>query len=376
MFCPKCGTENPNNAKTCYSCGQNLTNTTCSVQAQAAKTRALAITSFILGILSIMLLGIATLLESVVPVPVLLVPLTGITAIILGTITLVKIHKSKGTLKGKTFAKAGIFISLFIILLGFICPSLGRLPPSARKIIQKARFHSIDAALEFFASELNGYPPSDALDPTGKPYCGAMKLCEAMMGQDLMGFHPASVFRRDGMNSAGTIRLYNPDPDNLKVRKGPFLPLENTSAYQLKDIYKDVGPFDGNSYVICDVFTKKRYSSKNTGMPLLYYKADTSKTNHNIENPDDPNNIYNYKDNHALLELGVPEKPNTKHPLFANPKLFYEITKDHRITTVSRPYRTDSYVLLSAGLDGLYGTEDDIVNFETQWKPKQKGKNE
>ena len=27
------------------------------------------------------------------------------------------------------------------------------------------------------------------------------------------------------------------------------------------------------------------------------------------------------------------------------------------------PYRADSYILISAGIDGLYGTSDDMTNF-------------
>ena len=66
-------------------------------------------------------------------------------------------------------------------------------------------------------------------------------------------------------------------------------------------------------------------------MPILYYKADTSHTEHDINNPDNPKNIYNYKDNHELLSLGVPWKPNEKHPLFTNPRIFYEMTKDRNV---------------------------------------------
>jgi len=32
--------------------------------------------------------------------------------------------------------------------------------------------------------------------------------------------------------------------------------------------------------------------------------------------------------------------------------------------TVVRPFRADTYILISAGKDGLYGTKDDICNFE------------
>jgi hypothetical protein len=89
-----------------------------------------------------------------------------------------------------------------------------------------------------------------------------------------------------------------------------------------------------------------------------------------VNDPNNPDNIYDYKDNHALLALGVPGKPGVKHPMYEDPKIFYEITKNYRIKTQSKPYRADTYILLSAGWDGLYGTEDDITNFEWKWKRK------
>ena len=33
------------------------------------------------------------------------------------------------------------------------------------------------------------------------------------------------------------------------------------------------------------------------------------------------------------------------------------------ISSVNRPYKADTYILVSAGKDGLYGTSDDIFNF-------------
>jgi len=33
------------------------------------------------------------------------------------------------------------------------------------------------------------------------------------------------------------------------------------------------------------------------------------------------------------------------------------------INVLKRPYRADSFILLSAGPDALYGTPDDILNF-------------
>ena len=271
-----------------------------------------------------------------------------------------------------------------ILLIIFLCSVIWLLIPHRHHppgidIRQKAQFHSINAAIELFNSEFDGYPPSDALDEDGRPYCGAMKLCEAMMGRDLMGFHPDSVFRGDGTDSKGTM-LY-PDAndlskesymENLSVRKGPYLPNENGNPCRLKDLYEVVGPFDGNEYVLCDTYRVVRKISNGMyiGMPVLYYKAKTSKTVHDVNNPDNPENIYDYKDNHALLALGVPGRPEQKHPLYEDPKIFYEMTRNTRVTGPSVPNRADTYILLSAGPDGLYGTTDDIANFDFRWKPK------
>ena len=94
-------------------------------------------------------------------------------------------------------------MSIIVILIGLLVPALNKVKQYAYDVKQQAQFHSIDAAIELFNSEFDGYPDSDALDPDGLPYCGAMKLCEAMMGRDLMGFHPDSIFRSSGLDSIG-----------------------------------------------------------------------------------------------------------------------------------------------------------------------------
>jgi hypothetical protein len=40
------------------------------------------------------------------------------------------------------------------------------------------------------------------------------------------------------------------------------------------------------------------------------------------------------------------------------------------MASLPRPYRRDSYILISAGYDGLYGTADDVLNFE--WKDRER----
>ncbi|MBN2313837.1 MAG: hypothetical protein JXM79_07895 [Sedimentisphaerales bacterium] len=291
-------------------------------------------------------------------------------------------HLNKGHLKLKGYSIVRVLIIALLIV--FICLVILLTIPYPNghhihriNIKEKAQLKSIETALELFNSEFDGYPPSDALDEDGKPYCGAMKLCEAVMGQDLLGCHPDSVFRSDGTDGKGKV-LYPVVPDGviseIQPRKGPYLPLESANAHTPTELYGvgNTGPFEPNHFVLCDVFRTAKHikTGKNIGMPILYYKADTSKTGHNIDDPNDPNNIYDYKDNHALLALGVPGKPGVKHPMYENPKIFYEMTKDYKNKTQSKPNNAEMFILLSAGLDGLYGTKDDIANFEIEWKPQ------
>ncbi len=273
-------------------------------------------------------------------------------------------------------------MSIIVILIGVLVPALSKVRRYAQKVKQLAQFNSMQSAIELFSNENDGYPPSYAMDGANQAYCGAMKLCEAMMGQDLLGFHPDSVFRADGMDAAGMRNLYppNPNPNNIKARMGggPFLQFENANAYRLGiDIYGvgQTGSFQENAFVLCDVYTREMRTGKKTGMPILYYKADTSNYLHDPNQPmdatDSGGNIYNYYDNVSLFTLFKPwEDPGkqSRHSL-ATDLRFYRNTRNNQITTVRRPYRTDSYILISAGFDGEYGTADDICNFD--WKYRE-----
>jgi len=285
-------------------------------------------------------------------------------------------------------------MSIIVILIGLLIPALNKVKRFATDVRQRAQLHSMDAAIELFNSEFEGYPPSTALDPMNQPYCGAMKLCEALMGQDLLGFHTNSVFRADGMDATGTLVLYPPKIEalapalresNLGARRGPFLQPENANAWRLRDIYgTNVAPFLATTFVLCDVYSRQMRSGQKTGMPILYYKADTANSYHDpnfassMTPVDSRGNIYNYLDNQSLVQLGKPWQAtgtgtgagavSADHKM-VDPARFYKNTQSHQITTARRPFRADQYILISAGWDGEYGTADDICNYE--WKYKE-----
>lgn len=281
---------------------------------------------------------------------------------------------------GFTIVELLTVMSIIIILMGLLAPAMNRVRRFAWRVRQKNQFHSIDVALELFRAEFDSYPDSEEKDASGASYCGAMKLAEAMFGQDLLGFHPDSRFRADGtIDGTAATQLYpQPAPplplppayvENLKTRKEHYLPLEQANAYKLKYLFANAATvFNEERFVLCDVYTRvvNTQTGKRVGMPLLYCRANTSLTAHDVTNPDNPQNIYDYKDNQELVGLGKPWDPppgGTPHMLFTEPAKFYESTWNESITSIARPYRMDSFILLSAGFDGEYGTPDDVFNF-------------
>jgi type II secretory pathway pseudopilin PulG len=315
---------------------------------------------------------------------------------------------------GFTIIELLTVMSIIIILIGLLVPSLNRVRRYSTDVKQRAQFHSIAVALDLFNAEFDGYPNSDAMDDQTTPqnYSGAMKLAEALVGQDLKGFNPASRFRRSGFGTA-TPTLGMPYPplntcggatdipcynENVKSRK-MYLQLENANAYQLRDIYAlaDIAGatspgvsatgFDPNTYVLCDSYNRvtNKTTGKKMGMPILYYRADPARLKHPLPT-DAPGDmitanangayVYNYLDNQVLIDMGMPwVSSNYVHPLASGgltlggtnitnrPKKFYDITRDLKVSTGDRPVRADSYILISAGFDGEYGTKDDIANF-------------
>ena len=306
---------------------------------------------------------------------------------------------------GFTIVELLTVMAVIAILIGLLVPALNLVKDYAKEIQQKAQFHAIGVGVELFKSEFGMYPPSNdnddlydntkdhPLDPT--PYGGAHKLAEAIVGWDLLGFHPKADFRSDGWNDVDNDNVdelvydpvtglsgsngYTETPDeNIQARIDPLVELENANAYRMSDIYTNTGPFevgtpDGGNFVLCDVFSKKRTSGRKTGMPILYYRARTQYTLQDYTNSggggalgEIADDIYYYPDNQNLLELGSAEDATVLHPLADGTddwEDFEDVILNKQVVDIKRPYRAGSYILISAGPDGLYGNADDICNF-------------
>jgi hypothetical protein len=45
-------------------------------------------------------------------------------------------------------------------------------------------------------------------------------------------------------------------------------------------------------------------------------------------------------------------------------QLFYKVTRNEKAPSIHQPYNKNTYILIAAGHDGIYGTRDDICNFK------------
>lgn len=292
-------------------------------------------------------------------------------------------------------------IGIIAILVALLLPALTTVRRMAKETQQKVQFETIELAIIDFKGLYGDYPPSHGYDNSGSIdyyYCGAETLAEALLGWDMMGFHPDTAWRSDGFDAAGGSMTYDPDKnrdnnpadgtlDTLTERKGPFLDLATTNVFRLgasavgaKDgLFDDVDPgtFEGDRVVICDVFgTRLMTAGKKTvkaGAPILYYKANTSsKTIDYTTEPLYTKLIYNRMDNYNFIRLvkeeadrlKYPSRPTPVNPLAGPASVFYDYIDDPKVTAMPWPSNPDSYLLISAGPDGLYGTGDDMCNFD------------
>lgn len=334
--------------------------------------------------------------------------------------------KSQLKAKGFTIVELLTVMGIVVVLISLLLPALSMVRDFSNEIQQKAQFHSIEVGIGMYEHDFGTLPPSqDNYDiqrgvgltgPTGTElgqadkYCGAMKLAEAMVGMDMLGFHPKSGFFASGTNtfrytdaSTGNIvtddelDIYTAEPtleqsnwqtaeENLEARKGPYIDLENANVSSVEDVYGSLNDFDDTAYleasstplVLCDVFSKRRQGGEKTGSPVLYFKARTQFSrqdrtddqNLTDDYEQDEDDIYNVIDNYSLLELGVAGETGVDHPVISQSADGYGIDEFERmivndkVTTIKRPYRASSYILWSAGKDGLFGTADDIFNFD------------
>lgn len=295
--------------------------------------------------------------------------------------------------KGFTIIELLTVIAIITLLVGLLTPGVRKAKQIASNLKQRCQLYDIEVGLELWYSENDSSYPDSDVSGAALYTTGSHKLAEALMGRDSHGFDSKSSWdaETDEVDPTiyGSVAPYSD-------RNSVYIDSDKVDNFQIAQIY-DVGatgivyPGDidatgavtSNSQagVLTDIFRNKRVTmpltneSVKTGSPILYFKAK----NTTIYNPASPNqSIFNYRDNWPIFALGHNvDGVGEEHP-FANTDDidangvndgiddFYDtlINPRARINGIGDPvpYNKDTYILLSAGSDGLYGTSDDVTN--------------
>jgi type II secretory pathway pseudopilin PulG len=297
-----------------------------------------------------------------------------------------------------------VVVGIIALLTGILIPAVSLVRKAAKEAKERAQFTAISLGLEAFKNDFGDYPPSDLYtwtnDVSKANTAGAMKLAEALLGWDLMGVHPDTGWRVDGKNrssyvdSTGTSYnaaeyfLYDTNKTTeMQKRKGRYVEIDVANPFRLGKTASYDGLFDlsgsapfdeaAGCFVLCDIFGKGpsvRLSDgthRKAGRPILYYRADPTQR---FVTAGTAQTAYNRQDNGYLLSIiededrdsmGAPRAGATYWNPLIGMSTFVNAIADLRVSTTDDrvPYRPDSYILISAGADGLYGTSDDIHNF-------------
>jgi prepilin-type N-terminal cleavage/methylation domain-containing protein len=305
-------------------------------------------------------------------------------------------------------------VAIITLLISILVPAVNAARKQAARAAARAQISGLSQGIEMFRTDFGYYPSSVPQDADGvnadstrinagssHVVQGAHRLAMAMVGLDQLGcpvktgprsFNnesaaPDSIkgwyYTIDGSFTASTVdaasKVYYPgdanwgDPDKKTTRRSPYIDPKGFN------IVKDNSINNGGSgaIVLTDRYDKKADQAISTSSPyeqhsiILYYAAnDRGKylwraTGDPANNDDvDPKNIYYHQDNKNILSSSATQFKNDY--TLTN---FYKFIEDPNAqigtsTITHMPKNPDSFLLISRGWDGVYGTDDDVTNWK------------
>jgi prepilin-type N-terminal cleavage/methylation domain-containing protein len=283
---------------------------------------------------------------------------------------------------GFTLVELLTTIAIVAILIALLLPALNKVRMLSFDTKQRGQINAIEIAIETFRVDFGMYPSSGNVDDTDdlpkdsydvETYYGSEKLAEALLGYDLLGVHKNVPINFDKGGAQ-----YNESPANLSQRKGPYLEAENMSPVESVS-NDDLFLLDNGGHYISDVY-KRDYLK--VGMPILYYKANTDKKmqTHPLFVTGLDDKVYDFRDSNLPYIANASNEVESKY-IQGRDNVWdstdsgvtaeenfdqFIINENISTSTVSIPYRAQTYLLISAGNDGIYGTADDVCNFENK----------
>ena len=259
-----------------------------------------------------------------------------------------------------------------------------------------AQQYAVSQGLEMSKGDFGHYPSSVPQTVDGREgradsadsefvVQGSHRLAFALMGRDKFGCPreevkgpDGRVHRPDGITgyyytkASGEAKAGSFDSEPVQdttkwggegqrtPRRNPYVNFEGLTVIEDRFV---TGGTVSPSYVwlLCDKYDRRKgepisgRSDYAVHSPILYYAADTT--------PGEGKSPYHVEDN-ARIAAG--QKASWNAHAGGAAEGFQAFIEDASASDAGRrvPHNPDSFLLISAGADGVFGTEDDIVNWE------------
>lgn len=326
---------------------------------------------------------------------------------------------------GFTLVELLAVIAIISLLIAVLVPSISAARTAAKKATTKARIDAIGKGAELFNGESGAYPQSRGNSPfhavsqfesaNSNPLFGAQWIALQLSGADLRGW-VKPVISNDAVNPDEQVidaddwnEWYSIDPDKPYTRSGPYVDAsQGKVASTVNRLIEQARIQDFDSKIIVAPNGSRNFGTGDVPVyldawerPLLYYRAnpgtDAPFTTGNPGNRQFTMGRYDQTDNggftgsegqdgfrttsfkpmqfdaqtggdHVLANFNY-QRDDTELPEpdsfegWLTDRGLFEQTKrgnDGRIW----PYNADTFLLISAGKDGRFGTPDDVANYE------------
>jgi prepilin-type N-terminal cleavage/methylation domain-containing protein len=323
---------------------------------------------------------------------------------------------------GFTLVELLTVIFVIALLISILVPALNAVRDQARNAKTSGELSSIGKGAELFHGELGKYPHSHGRNPffsdDNVVLTGAQWLAVQLVGPDMRGYvKPELAMDTDDngeIDEDDWQAWYELDPARAYPRLGPYVPTEGdvVQSFVLWGEGHAGGTIEGDLEDTGDRWSNDRvpFFVDAYGLPILYYAASTyakkpftTGTAGNLEygrydqsdnagftgtegdngrNPGYQAGLDPYGDAepldhasqviyHPMGILGYDSGNPNAEP---EPRTFADVIMDWNIFEANRvagtdegrvwPHNADSFILVSPGKDGLWGTRDDVSNIQ------------